>query len=48
MTEKDRCKGCKAEKVVDNEKVIEVPIDKGVPDKHPYTFSGEGDEYPEV
>jgi len=31
---------------VKEKKIIEVDIDKGTPDKYPYTFHGEADEYP--
>lgn len=34
--EKDRCKKCKGNKVVDNEKTIEIPLEKGVPEEHDY------------
>lgn len=44
MDEKDRCKKCKGNRVADVEKVIEVPLEKGVPDEHDYTFYGESDE----
>lgn len=33
---------------MDNEKKIEVPLEKGVPDEHDYAFYGEGDELPGV
>jgi DnaJ family protein A protein 2 len=29
---------------MDNEKTIEVPLEKGVPDEHDYVFYGESDE----
>lgn len=48
MAEKDRCKECKGEKVLDKEKTIEVPLEKGVPDNHDYVFYGEGDEAPGI
>jgi len=44
MDEKDRCKKCKGNRVADQDKVIEVPLEKGVPDEHDYTFYGESDE----
>ena len=44
MDEKDRCKKCKGERIVDNEKMIEVPLEKGVPEDKDYCFYGEGDE----
>lgn len=36
VSEKDKCKKCKAQKVIDVEKVVEVPLEKGVPDEHDY------------
>lgn len=44
MDEKDRCKKCKGQRVMDIEKLVEVPLEKGVPDEHDYTFYGESDE----
>jgi DnaJ family protein A protein 2 len=44
MQEKDRCKVCKGEKLKEVEKVIEVPLERGVPDEHDYVFYGESDE----
>jgi hypothetical protein len=44
MNDKDKCTQCKGEKVKDVEKVIEVPLEKGVPDEHDYVFYGESDE----
>lgn len=44
MDEKDRCKKCKGKKIVDNEKIVEVPLEKGVPEDKDYCFYGEGDE----
>lgn len=34
--------------MVDVEKVIEIPLEKGVPDEHDYQFYGESDEMPGV
>ena len=48
MLEKDKCKLCKGDKVIDNEKKLEVPVEQGVMDGKKYIFSGEGDEYHEV
>jgi DnaJ family protein A protein 2 len=45
---KDKCKECKAEKVVYVNKKLEIDVDKGVPDGHRYTFADEGDQYPDV
>ena len=44
MDEKDRCKKCKGERIIDNEKVVEVPLEKGVPEDKDYCFYGDGDE----
>lgn len=44
MDEKDRCKKCKGIRVMDQEKVVEIPLEKGVPHEHDYTFYGESDE----
>ena len=48
MNEKDKCKLCKGDKVIDNDKILEIPVEQGVMDGKKYVFSGEGDEYPEV
>jgi DnaJ family protein A protein 2 len=48
MDEKDRCKTCKGNKVVDEPKTIEVAIEPGVPSEHDYIYHGECDEYPGV
>lgn len=46
MDDKDRCKKCKGDRIVDNEKLIEVPLEKGVPEEKDYCFYCEGDEIP--
>jgi len=48
MSEKDRCKVCLGERVADVEKVIEIPLERGVPDDHDYIFYGESDEMPGI
>ena len=45
---KDKCKECKGKMVKNIKRKIVVDIDKGVPDGHRYTLSGEGDEYPDI
>jgi len=45
---KDKCKDCKGDKVQYVNKVLEVDLDKGIPDGYRYSFYGEGDEYPEI
>ena len=44
----DRCKECKGRKVVQDKKVLEVHIDKGMADGQKVVFSGEGDQIPGV
>merc|ERR1712183_596614 len=44
--EKDRCTVCKGEKIKDVEKILEIPIDKGIPDEKTILFAGEGNEMP--
>lgn len=46
--EKDRCKKCKGQKIIDDVKVIEVAIEPGVPNEHDIIFTGESDEGPGV
>lgn len=41
-----RCKTCKGERVVKEKKVIQVEVDKGVPNHHKITYAGESDEAP--
>lgn len=48
MDEKDRCKKCKGQRIADDDKIIQVGLEKGVPDDHDYTFYGEGDEMPGI
>jgi len=42
------CKSCKGEKVKRETKTIEVPIEVGAPNECPISFSGEGNEIPDV
>ena len=42
ISEKDRCKECKGKKVVQDTKVLEVNIDKGMKDGQKIPFRGEG------
>ena len=46
MKEKDRCKECRGKKIVNERKVLQVHIDKGMQDGQRITFSGEGDQAP--
>jgi DnaJ homolog subfamily A member 2 len=48
VKEEDRCKSCEGKRVREQEKVIQVPIEKGVPDSHDYILTGEADEVPDV
>jgi DnaJ family protein A protein 2 len=43
---KDQCKACKGQKIVEEEKTIEVPIEQGCPNDHHVQFTGEGNEIP--
>lgn len=45
---KDRCKQCTGKKVVNERKVLEVNIDKGMKDGQHVTFAGEADQAPNV
>lgn len=42
----DKCSECKGKRVVKKDKILEVDIEKGAPDKKRYIFQGESDEYP--
>ena len=44
MSEEDKCPECKAEKIIEEQKELEVKLDPGVSDNHVYTFEGEGNE----
>jgi len=46
VPEKDKCKGCHGEKVVEDSKVIKVEIDRGSKEGKRVTFKGESDELP--
>ena len=48
IKEKDKCQGCKGQKVSQIKKVLEVHLDKGAPDGKRYVFAGESDEVPDV
>ncbi|XP_046940212.1 dnaJ homolog subfamily A member 1-like isoform X1 [Lynx rufus] len=43
---KDRCKSCNGRKIVQEKKILEVHIDKGMKDSQKITFHGEGDQEP--
>jgi DnaJ family protein A protein 2 len=48
IKEKDRCKTCKGLKVVQERKILEIYVDKGMKNKQRIVFSGEGDQEPGV
>nr|AGY48884.1 MIP1.2 [Nicotiana benthamiana] len=48
INEKDRCPQCKGEKVVQQKKVLEVHVEKGMQNGQKITFPGEADEAPET
>lgn len=43
--EADKCTKCNGECIIDEEKVLEVPIEAGIPDEHLIQYHGDGDEY---
>lgn len=43
----DICKTCDGEKVIQKPEKIEIPIEKGIPDKHQIKITGKGNEHPE-
>lgn len=45
---KDRCPTCKGKMVHDERKILEVNIDKGMANGQKITFSGEGDQGPDI
>lgn len=44
ISDKDRCSQCKGEKVVQEKKVLEVIVEKGMQNAQKITFPGEADE----
>jgi DnaJ family protein A protein 2 len=48
IREKDRCKTCLGKKVTQEKKILEVHIDKGMKNGQKITFSGEGDQAPDI
>jgi len=42
---KEKCTNCHAKCVLEDIKILEIDVEKGVPEGHRYTFAGEGDEY---
>lgn len=48
INERDRCKTCKGKKVVNETKILEVHVDKGMREGEKIYFRGEGDQQPSV
>lgn len=48
IKEKDRCKTCNGKKVEKQRKILKCEIDKGMKDGQKLTFSGEGDQAPDI
>lgn len=48
IRDKDRCKKCGGDKVVQEKKILDVYVEKGMSHKQKLTFSGEGDQEPNV
>ncbi|KAI5055126.1 hypothetical protein GOP47_0030271 [Adiantum capillus-veneris] len=48
INERDRCSQCKGEKVVQEKKVLEVHVEKGMKHNQKITFAGEADEAPDT
>jgi DnaJ family protein A protein 2 len=48
VNEKDRCNACKGKRVINETKILEVNVDKGMQDDQKITFRGEGDQQPDV
>jgi DnaJ homolog subfamily A member 2 len=48
IAEKDRCQTCRGKKVINESKVIEVHVDKGMRDGQKIYLRGEGDQQPGV
>jgi len=48
IDKKDRCKDCTGHKVIQEKKILEVFIDKGMKHGQKITFAGEGDQSPEL
>uniref|UniRef100_A0A0C9RLF2 TSA: Wollemia nobilis Ref_Wollemi_Transcript_12447_1743 transcribed RNA sequence n=1 Tax=Wollemia nobilis TaxID=56998 RepID=A0A0C9RLF2_9CONI len=48
INEKDKCPQCKGEKVVQEKKVLEVFVEKGMQNGQKITFEGEADEAPDT
>lgn len=45
---KDRCKNCQGKKTIRDRKILDVHVEKGMRDGQKITFSGEGDQEPDL
>ncbi|KAK9479496.1 hypothetical protein V1514DRAFT_328082 [Lipomyces japonicus] len=48
VKDKDRCKECKGKKTINEKKILEVNIDKGMSHNQKITFAEQGDEGPDI
>jgi len=48
IKEKDKCRKCSGHKVVQEKKILEIYVEKGMTHKQKLVFSGEGDQEPNV
>ncbi|XP_076448890.1 dnaJ homolog subfamily A member 2-like [Babylonia areolata] len=48
ISDKDKCKECHGKKVVNETKILEVHVDKGMKNEQRIPFRGEGDQVPDV
>ena len=48
IAEGGRCKTCLGKKILTKEKVLEVPIDKGIPHGQPISLNGEGNQIVQI
>jgi DnaJ-class molecular chaperone len=44
IPEGKKCKKCKGQKILKEKEILEICLDKGVPNNHKYTFDGKADE----
>ncbi|CAG4990590.1 unnamed protein product [Parnassius apollo] len=48
ISDKDKCPKCKGKKILNEIKILEVHVEKGMRDNQKIFFRGEGDQYPDV
>lgn len=48
INEKDKCSKCKGKKVINETKILEVHVDKGMRENQKIVFRGEGDQQPDT